>query len=64
MSRIGNRILTVAEGVEVNVEGNLVTVKGPKGELTLNVKSPIKVEVKEGQVYTTRPNDAKTTKNS
>ena len=62
MSRIGNRILTIAEGVEVNVDGNLVTVKGPKGELTLTVKDPIKVEVKDGQVYTTRPNELKTTK--
>lgn len=62
MSRIGNRILSIAEGVEVNVDGNLVSVKGPKGELSLTVKDPIKVEVKEGSVYTTRPNDEKSVK--
>ena len=59
MSRIGNRILKIAEGVEVTVDNQLVTVKGPKGELQLEVKSPIKVEVKDGEVYTTRPNDTK-----
>ncbi|MBR1416876.1 MAG: 50S ribosomal protein L6 [Bacilli bacterium] len=62
MSRIGNRILKIAEGVEVTVDNQLVTVKGPKGELQLEVKSPIKVEVKDGEVYTTRPNDTKQNK--
>ena len=32
MSRIGNRILTLPEGVTANVDGNKLTVKGPKGE--------------------------------
>ena len=62
MSRIGNRILTIKDGVNVTVENNQVTVKGPKGELSLTVKDPIKVEVKEGSVYTTRPDDTKVNK--
>ena len=62
MSRIGNRRLSIAEGVTVEVNGNVVTVKGPKGELSLNVKDPIKVEVQENEVVTTRPNDVKTVK--
>ena len=62
MSRIGNRRLSIAEGVTVEVNGNNVTVKGPKGELSLNVKDPIKVEVQENEVVTTRPNDIKTVK--
>lgn len=62
MSRIGNRRLTIAEGVSVEVNGNIVTVKGPKGELSLTVKDPIKVEVQENEVVTTRPNDIKTVK--
>ena len=62
MSRIGNRELVIAEGTEVLVDGNIVTVKGPKGELKLEVKDPIKVEVKDGIVKTLRPNDLKATK--
>ena len=62
MSRIGNRLLQIKEGVSVTVDNNVVTVKGPKGELSLNVASPIKVEVKDGNVVTTRPNELKTTK--
>ena len=59
MSRIGNRHLVIPEGVTVTVDNNLVTVKGPKGELSLEVKNPIKVEVKDNEVLTTRPDDIK-----
>ncbi len=52
MSRIGNRNLVIPEGVTVNVENNLVTVKGPKGELKLNASDLIKVEVKDQTVVT------------
>lgn len=62
MSRIGNRRLVIPEGVTVTVDNNVVTAKGPKGELTLTVKSPITVEVKENEVLTLRPNDEKQTK--
>ena len=62
MSRIGNRVLTIPAGVTVTVDGTKVTVKGPKGELKLEVKDPIKVEVKDGVVKTIRPNDLKATK--
>ena len=62
MSRIGNRQLVIPNGVNVTVENNVVTVKGPKGELKLNIKKPINVEVKENVVLTTRPNDIKETK--
>ena len=61
MSRIGNRHLVIPEGVTVTVDNNLVTVKGPKGELSLEVKSPIKVEVKvsEGIVETIKKDNTK-----
>jgi large subunit ribosomal protein L6 len=62
MSRIGNRKLVIPTGVEVTIDKNLLTVKGPKGELKLNIKDPIKVEVKDGLVHVTRPNDVKTVK--
>ena len=62
MSRIGNRHLVIPEGVTVTVNGNNVAVKGPKGELSIVVSNLIKVEVSDGKVLTTRPNDEKTTK--
>ena len=62
MSRIGNRELVIPAGVTVTNENNLITVKGPKGELKLVVSEPIVVEIKEDKVYTKRPNDNKATK--
>lgn len=50
MSRIGKRHLTIPENVNVNVEDNIVTVKGPKGELTLNLVDNINVKVEDGHV--------------
>ena len=47
MSRIGNRELVIPAGVTVTNENNLITVKGPKGELKLVVSEPIVVEIKE-----------------
>ena len=47
MSRIGNRVLTIPAGVEVTIEGNKVTTKGPKGTLEFNYKNEnvdVKVE--------------------
>ena len=57
MSRIGRLPIDVPAGVTVSVDGQNVTVKGPKGELSLAVKSPIEVKVEDGQVLVTRPND-------
>ena len=62
MSRIGNRELVIPAGVTVTNENNLITVKGPKGELKLVVSELIVVEIKEDKVYTKRPNDNKSTK--
>ena len=52
MSRIGERKLTIPEGVTVNVNGNTVNVKGPKGELNLEVSNLINVEVVDNTVLT------------
>jgi large subunit ribosomal protein L6 len=57
MSRIGRLPIEIPAGVDVAVNGSDVTVKGPKGELSLTVKEPITVEVAENQVLVTRPND-------
>ncbi len=52
MSRIGERKLSLPTGVTVDVNNNVVTVKGPKGELSLNVDRLISVEVVDNQVHT------------
>ncbi len=57
MSRIGNRELSVPENVTVTVENNVVTVKGPKGELSTKVNENLNVEVKDGKLTVTRNND-------
>ena len=50
MSRIGKRALNIPENVNVNVENNTVTVKGPKGELTLDLVKGINVKVEDNTV--------------
>ena len=63
MSRIGNRILTIPAGVEVTLDGNKVTTKGPKGTLEFNYKnSNVDVKVEDGKVLVTRKNELKTSK--
>jgi large subunit ribosomal protein L6 len=58
MSRIGKAPITVPSGVTVSVgSDNVVTVKGPKGELKQPIDRDIKVEVKEGEILLTRPTD-------
>ncbi len=63
MSRIGNRILAIPAGVEVKVEGNKVTTKGPKGSLEFTYKDEfVNVEVEGAEVKVTRANDTKVAK--
>ena len=58
MSRIGKNPVQVPAGVDVTIEGALITVKGPKGELSHTVKSPISIERNEsGEIVVSRPND-------
>ena len=59
MSRIGKAPITVPAGVTVSVDGRDVTVKGPKGELKMTVAPNMKVEVNEGVITVSRPNDEK-----
>ena len=62
MSRIGNRRIVVPAGVTVTNENNKVTVKGSKGELSLDIVKDINVSIEENAVVVTRANDEKTTK--
>lgn len=59
MSRIGRRVLTVPEGVTVEVNENNVNVKGKLGELSLAVKPGITVKCEDGKVTVERANDTK-----
>ena len=58
MSRIGKLPVSVPAGVEVNIDGSTVSVKGPKGELTRTFNSILTIEkAEDGSVVVTRPND-------
>lgn len=59
MSRIGKNPVQVPSGVTVTINGNTVSVKGPKGELTQTFHNNMKVELKDNQVIVVRPNDLK-----
>lgn len=63
MSRIGNKAITLPAGVNVNVaEGNFVTVKGPKGELSFQFNSELEIATEGSECVVKRPNDTKTMK--
>ena len=57
MSRIGNRVLTLPEDVTLTTEGNIVTVKGPKGELSTEINENITVKVEGNEVTLERKSD-------
>lgn len=58
MSRIGNKILTIPASVTITVSENNANVKGPKGELNVNVPTGINVNVNGTEVIVTRDSDA------
>ena len=57
MSRIGRMPITIPTGVDVNIDGQKVHVKGPKGELSVEVAMPIEVVKADGTITVTRPSD-------
>jgi large subunit ribosomal protein L6 len=59
MSRIGKSIITVPAGVTVTIADNIVTVKGPKGELSQEITGGITIEQNEGVITLSRPSDVK-----
>ena len=58
MSRIGNNPVAIPDGVTVEVNDQVITVKGKLGELTQNFDS-VSVKIEEGNVFVERPSDAK-----
>ena len=57
MSRIGNKPITVPEGVEVRIDGHKITVKGPKGTLEREINKNISLEMDGNTIKVIRPND-------
>ena len=63
MSRIGNKAITIPEGVEINItDGNEVTVKGSKGTLTRQFSPLLDIKAEDGVIKVARPNEEKHTK--
>ncbi len=57
MSRIGKNPIEIPAGVTVSIDGQTITVKGPKGELSHTVTAPITVAQEDATIVVTRPND-------
>lgn len=62
MSRIGKMPVAIPSGVEVNVSGNAVSVKGPKGSLSVTISEPLTVTKEENAIVVARPNDERRAK--
>ncbi len=58
MSRIGKSPVTIPSGVEVKVDGNIITVKGSKGELTQEFDSCVSISIEDGVITFTRESDS------
>ncbi len=57
MSRVGKKPIIIPKGVEITNEGNVYTVKGPKGTLIRELSSEIKVNIENNEITFERPND-------
>jgi large subunit ribosomal protein L6 len=57
MSRIGRLPIVIPSGVDATIDGREVTVRGPKGQLSLTVKEPIEVSLQDSVITVTRPSD-------
>ena len=57
MSRVGNRTIIIPTGVTATADGNVVTVKGPKGELSTVINENITISINENEITLTRKND-------
>ena len=59
MSRIGNRVLTLPDGVSAEINDNVITVKGSKGELSLNYSKLIEVKINGNEITTNQIKESK-----
>jgi large subunit ribosomal protein L6 len=60
VSRIGKQPIPVPSGVEIKIDGSTVTVKGPKGELTQTFTEVLTIELEDGNILVTRPDESRT----
>ena len=60
MSRIGKNPIAIPAGVDVKLDGNVITVKGAKGTLTQKIRQEITVKIEGTEIVVTRNNDEKT----
>lgn len=51
MSRVGKKPIIIPENIEVKIDGQKITIKGPKGELSREIRSEVRVELKEGKIF-------------
>lgn len=58
MSRIGRKPIPLPQGVKYSIEGNVVTVEGPKGKMVQWIPEGIRLEQKDGELHAVRDNDA------
>ncbi len=59
MSRIGKMPVAIPAGVEVKVDGHMVSVKGPKGTLSQSFNPAMEIKMEEGHITVSRPSDSK-----
>lgn len=57
MSRIGKKPITIPDGVEVKIDGNKISVKGPKGNIEKEINPIVNVSIEKNVITVTRPND-------
>lgn len=59
MSRVGKKIIDIPSGVEIKIDGNTVTVNGPKGELTRTFNEELTYKLEDNTLEVVRPSDSK-----
>lgn len=59
MSRVGKRPIEIPDGVDITIDGQHITVKGPKGELARTVSDVVDIEVSDGEIVVSRPNETR-----
>ena len=62
MSRIGKTPISIPDGITIEINGNTVIAKGPKGELKKEMHPNIKMEIKDSEIHFSRPDDLKENK--
>ena len=59
MSRVGNAPVVIPKGVDIQIDGQIVTVKGPKGTLTREMHPDMQLSVEDGELKVERPSEGK-----